>query len=211
MARDALGQFESKLTPSLARSIVASVKSGLFDAQNALRHGVDVTTLKSWIERGVAEDAVEPYKSFAEAYVLASIELEERVIGDIVAAASGYVSETESVEVTRGRGAGLGDVDSSDVDSSDADPDAVLMTKTKRSKGARRGDWRAAAWYAERRWPLRWGISRQPEGGPKEAIKLPEATVVRALKVRELVKNPPPELVKAFRDAGYDVVRRAPE
>jgi hypothetical protein len=71
-----------------------------------------------------------------------------------------------------------------------------------------RGDWRAAAWYAERRWPLRWGITRQPEGGPKEAIKLPDAPVQRRRKVEAMVKAPPPELIKALRDAGFELVRR---
>jgi hypothetical protein len=199
------GEHTTKLTAKLADSIIDSVKAGLFDAQNALKHGIDLTTLKSWVDRGIDEEAVEPFRDFAERYIKAAIALEEGVIGTILKAADQYQRFLESVEEYEGPG---------DCDSSDADTDMpslgsrYLNRKRKRETAQMRGDWRAAAWYAERRWPLRWGITRQPEGGPKEAIKLPDAPVQRRRKVEQMVKAPPPELIKALRDAGFELVRR---
>lgn len=190
---------ECKLTPELGNSIIESVALGLFDAQNALKHGIDVTTLKSWVDRGIDEDAVEPYRSFAERYVKASIELEESVIGTVLAAADEYTRLLESVESFDKGGR-------DDVDSSDIDP-APFGRRTKRQTTSMRGDWKAAAWYAERRWPLRWGITRQPEGGPKEAIKLPDAPMQRRRKVEQMIAAPPPELIKALRTGGWKLVR----
>lgn len=177
-----------KLTPAMARGLVAGVWAGLFDAQNALKHGIDVTTLKSWVDRGLDEEALEPYKSFAEDYLKACIAHEEKVIGTVLAAADEYIRQLESVEDFESNGEGDGS-----------------GRKTRKGTETKRGDWKAAAWYAERRWPLRWGITRQPEGGPKEAIKLPDAPMNRRRKVREMVNSPPPELIKAFREAGYEV------
>lgn len=199
------GQFSaggSKLTAELATSIVEGVSAGLFDAQNALRHGIDVTTLKSWIDRGIDEDAEEPFKSFAEAYIKALIQLEEGVIGTILAASDEYKRLVESTEEY------LGSQSGGDYDSADFSVPVGLTRKTKKETAHLRGDWKAAAWYAERRWPLRWGITRQPEGGPKEMIKLPDAPLQRRKKVEAMVKSPPPELIKAFRDAGYELVKR---
>lgn len=199
---DEKGRFALKLTPELAKSLVEGVRIGLFDAQNALKHGIDVTSLKSWVDRGIDEDAEEPYKSFAEAYIKASIALEEGVINTILTAADEYERRLESVEeYDRG-----GD----DVDSSDSEfmpGGAGSMRKTKKQLQTIQGDWKAAAWYAEKRWPLRWG-SRQPEGGPKEALKLPDAPLQRRRKVEAMVRAPPPELIKALRDAGFELVRR---
>ncbi len=158
------------------------------------------------MDRGLDENAEEPFLSFAEAYVKASIELEERVIARILAAADDYDQELQSDEVTRR----LMENTFGDVDSSDEEPGAFLFKKQKTQKKNERGDWRAAAWFAERRWPLRWGMHRQPEGGPKEAIKLPDAPMNRARKVRQMVAAPPPELIKAFREAGYHLVKVEP-
>lgn len=197
------GDFKTKLTPELAESIIDSVALGLFDAQNALKHGIDLSTLKSWVDRGIDEEAVEPYRSFAERYIKAAIALEEGVIGTILDAADQYQRLLESVEEWEGGGGG-GD----DYDSADFDPGPRVNRKRKKETAHLRGDWKAAAWYAERRWPLRWGITRQPEGGPKEAIKLPDAPMQRRKKVEAMVKAPPPELIKALRDAGFELVRK---
>ncbi len=197
------GTYMHQLTPARAKRLVDGCRGGLFDAQNALREGIDVTTLKSWVDRGLDENAEEPFLSFAEAYVKASIQLEERVIGRILAAAEDYEQALQSDEVTRR----LMEDTFGDVDSHDSEPGEFLFKKQRTQKKSERGDWRAAAWFAERRWPLRWGMHRQPEGGPKEMIKLPDAPLNRQRKVRQMVQSPPPELIKAFREAGYQLVK----
>lgn len=188
----------TKLTPARADKLIDGIKLGLFDAQNALRVGIDFVTLRSWVDRGLDEEADEPYKSFAERYLKATIELEESVIGTILAASDEYKRELHSVETWDGPPPGDGEDFSS----------LRGARKVKEVQQHMRGDWKAAAWYAERRWPLRWGITRQPEGGPKEALKLPDAPLVRRRKVAQMVNAPPPELIKAFREAGYELVRR---
>lgn len=197
---DEAGRFACKLTPALAKSIVAGVSDGLFDAQNAMRNGIDVTTLKSWIDRGIDEEAEEPYRGFAEAYLRASIELEQRTLKTILDAAREWVSSVDATEV-------MGQLTDGDCDASDFDAPVGSYRKTRKELRRMRGDWKAAAWFAERRWPLRWSPTRQPEGGPKDMIRLPDAVVNRRLRVEEMTGNPPPELVKAFRAKGFDLVK----
>jgi hypothetical protein len=196
------GTFVHQLYPERAKRLVEGCRGGLFDAQNAHREGIDVSTLRSWVERGLDEDADEPFLSFAEAYVKASIALEQAVIKRILGAADEWDSEEQSTEETRKVGS-----DDFDADSYDTPPGQYLFKKTKQVRGRERGDWRAAAWFAERRWPLRWGITRQPEGGPKEALRLPDAPVNRARMLRDRLVPPPPELVKLYREAGYELTR----
>jgi len=193
------GTFAGKLTAKLHTKIVVDVEAGLFDAQIAYKNGIDVTTLKSWIDRGIDEDAEEPYKSFAEDYIKAAIALEERSLRTILDASEAWLKTKDVDEESRSASPGLDD---------DEPRGGFATKKSKRERTKERGDWKAAAWFLERRWPLRWGITRQPEGGPKESIKLPEATQNRRRRVTEMTKAPPPELIKAFRDAGYEIVRR---
>lgn len=190
-----------KLNEALGRKIADDVRKGLFDAQIALKHDIDISTLKSWIDRGLDEEAEEPFRSFTEAYLRASIALEEEVIGTILRAADDFDRNLEATETFFGSG---GD----DCDSSDFEAPSGSWRKTRQQRSSHRGDWRAAAWYAERRWPLRWGITRQPEGGPKEAIRLPDAPMNRRKRVLQMTNAPPPDLVKALRDGGWDLVRR---
>lgn len=211
MARDELartdsGQFSGKLTPQLADSLVASVDSLLFDQQIALKHGVDVSTLKSWVDRGLDEEAVEPYRSFAEAYIRASIDLEERLLQKVLAAADPWESLVETVEL-EALAQGFAEFDDEEFDTSDLPRGTVLKKARKTTRETRRGDWKAAGWVLERRWPLRWSSSRQPDGGPKEAIRLPDGQLNRRRRVDKQIEQLSPELIKAFRDKGFAIVR----
>jgi hypothetical protein len=199
------GRYASKLTPELAASIIASVKSGLFDQQNAIQHGVDVTTLKSWVERGLDEEAVEPFRSFAEGYIKEAIALEERLLATVMEASEPFVAERETIEV-EALARGFSEADD-DCDSSDMAPGATVRRSRTKTREQRRGDWKAAAWVLERRWPLRWSSSRQPDGGPKEALRLPDAALNRRKRVEQQLDQLSPELIKAFRDRGFAIVR----
>lgn len=197
------GTYMHLLYPERARRLIEGCRSGLFDSQNALREGIDPNTLKGWVERGLDENAEEPFLSFAEGYIKASIELEERVLARVLAAAEDFEGSERSVEVTKREGG------SSQYDDGFVAAGEEVFRKTKTGRSLQRGDWRAAAWFAERRWPLRWGITRQPEGGPKEALKLPDAAVNRVRMLRERLVPPPPELIKLYREAGYELVPTA--
>jgi hypothetical protein len=79
-----------ELTLELAEALVAERrKSRLFDEQVGLRYGVEFGTLERWMMLGFAEDAQEPYRTFARAYSDASIELEAEVLEGIGDARTG--------------------------------------------------------------------------------------------------------------------------
>lgn len=196
------GTFMHGLTPARHKALVKGCRLGLFDKQNAMRCGIDVSTLQSWVERGLDEDAAEPFRSFAEDYLRASIELEESIIAKVLSAAEEFRTVVHSTETVQR----LGNDEDDDFDSSDLGPGTIRERKKKHGTQTRRGDWRAAAWFAERRWPLRWG-NRSPENGPKEALRLPDGSVSRQRKLDELTSRPSPELVKRFRDKGYALVK----
>lgn len=78
----------SLLTPELADSLVLGVRQRkLFDSQNAIANGVHPTTLKRWIEQGLSENAVEPYRSFAMRYAKELVADEEEAVGEVRAGA----------------------------------------------------------------------------------------------------------------------------
>jgi hypothetical protein len=72
-----------------------------------------------------------------------------------------------------------------------------------------RGDWKASAWFLERRWPKRWNPARQPLNGPSEGIDIEQLIrdmTQREESLKELFANPPPELEEAMRE-NADVIR----
>jgi DNA-binding transcriptional MerR regulator len=80
--------------------------------------------------------------------------------------------------------------------------DSVLDELLKGDTGRNGGDWKAAAWWLERRHPKRWG-ARVPEQGPSEDIAIQEILLEAAERKRtlsELLEDPPEELVVALRE-----------
>lgn len=75
-------------------------------------------------------------------------------------------------------------------------------------KGDRPGDWKAAAWYLERKYPTRWNPTRQPVAGPAEAIdveRMVREAADQNTDLVELLKDPPPELIAALREASAEI------
>ena len=62
------------LTPTVVESLLNETRKGRWPQMAAVRSGVDPRTLAKWLERGVGDDAIEPYKSFAQAFLLAEAE-----------------------------------------------------------------------------------------------------------------------------------------
>lgn len=72
---------QTALTPNVAQKLVAEIRQGRWPQMAAVRCGVAPETLLKWLERGMLEDAVEPYMSFTQQFLLAEAdfcaELEE--------------------------------------------------------------------------------------------------------------------------------------
>ncbi len=74
----------AELTPELHEALVeCRRRSRMFDAQVGQRCGVEAGTLRRWLRMGLAEDAQEPYLSFARDYSDASTELENEALEQV--------------------------------------------------------------------------------------------------------------------------------
>lgn len=70
------------------------------------------------------------------------------------------------------------------------------------------GDWKAAAWYLERRYPKRWNPDKQGVQGPAEAFDI-ESLLTEAEgqheNLTDLLRDPTPLLVAALSDAREEI------
>lgn len=64
-----LAPASHQLTPELARQLIGAVKAGLFKESAARCCGVAADDLDTWLRMGLSPGAVEPYRSFAKAFV----------------------------------------------------------------------------------------------------------------------------------------------
>lgn len=88
-------------------------------------------------------------------------------------------------------------------DAAIAQEDAVLDELLEGKDSRTGGDWKAQAWWLERRHPKRWG-NRVPEAGPTEDIQIQDILLEaaqRKLSLAELLDDPPPELVAALKES----------
>jgi hypothetical protein len=170
--------YTTKLTPELQASIVADLNTGLFASQVALKNGVHPETIQIWVSKGLESDAAEPYASFAEAYIKADIHVEQQCLAVIRSGAENKkFRKTKKV-----------------IQAAKDSPETTIETQYLR------GDWRAAAWYAEKRWPRRYGTLAQQLPG-KDDLDMPqiiEAAQSRGQTLVELLSDPPPELEQAI-------------
>lgn len=86
-------------------------------------------------------------------------------------------------------------------DATIAQEDATLDALLLGENGKTGNDWKAHAWWLERRHPKRWG-NRVPEAGPSEDIQIQDILLEAAERKRtlaELLDDPPPELIAAIK------------
>lgn len=120
------------LTPAAQERICEALRAGHYIGTAAALGGITRVTYYDWRRRG-EEEPGSIFADFAEAVRLATVEAEERALAVVEKAANGYeeVASEEGVDV-----------------------DGKTFSKTKRRQMF---DWRAAAWFLERKHPLRWG------------------------------------------------------
>ena len=171
-----------KLTKAKIDGLIAGVEAGLWDGQNAIRNGIHPTTLADWIARGLRENADEPYAELAQRYLQATTEFEVAVIQIVF----------EGSRKTRIR--------SKTTTESSGDPERGVGSTMSKTLTQLRGDWKAAAWYLERRWPTRWG-SRTDERHELPLARILESAESRSQDLAQLLANPTPELQAAMLEA----------
>ena len=143
-----------KLTSELAEAIIEDVLSGLYVSQVALRNGVHPDTIRNWVRWGLEPEAPEPFASFAQRFIEADIAVEKKTIRQIRDGAEPH-NETTRKNVTRTNAQG------------ETETEEVEQVSTKP------GDWRAAAFFAERRWPKRWGQAKEGQNAAQDSLSLP--------------------------------------
>jgi transposase-like protein len=170
----------TKLTPAMQEAIIADVATGLFAAQIAVKNGIHPDSLYDWIRKGLQPDAKEPWASFAMAYVAADTAIEQQCLAVI---RSGAVDKKyrKTKRVVRAA-------------KDSTDPEVTTETEWKC------GDWRAMAWFAERKWPTRYGTVA-PNYVAKNELPLQQLLADaegRGQSLAELLQNPPAELEEAI-------------
>lgn len=174
-----------KLTQELADAIVEGVSSGLYVAQVALANDLHPDTVRNWVRRGLEENSEEPFTSFARRFAQADAAVEAFHIGRIRAAGGPRQSARTVVTVKSGEG-----------------PNGPIDEKTEVTEARTEpGDWRADAFFAERRWPKRWGAPKEGQASGQDSLSLPglqDAAAARPTDLDELFAEPPPELEDAL-------------
>jgi hypothetical protein len=187
-----------KLTSELAESVIEGVLSGLYLTQVALDNGVHPDTIRNWVRLGLEPEAREPYASFAQRFVQADIAVEKKVIRKIREGAEPHERKLRKT-VTR------------------TDTDGKEETEEVEQSQTEPGDWRAAAFFAERRWPKRWGAAKEGQSTGQDSLTLSEVLETAASRtgdLDELLSEPPPELEEALlrnKDKLLALLAEAPE
>ncbi len=177
-----------KLTPLMHATLVAEAASGLlYDAQIAVECGITPGTLERWLLSGLAEDAREPYKSFAEDWTRAQNKVEKGAVKAVL-------------DGTNDKGVGAANAGGTYSDGDDDPPWQIELS---------RGDWKAAAWYLERRYPRRYALSKYADRKRYDSFDVSDLLLKgeeRKTALVELFRGEiPPELAAAMREARIEI------
>ena len=184
---------EHRLTPEIADSIIADVGRGLFLTQVGLNNGVHPNTIRNWVRRGLMVDAEEPFRGFAERFAKAEVRVESGLIELVREASQPYEARKRHTKTKTGGGLALGLTDPAEISAADE-------TETLDEIQEKRGDWKAAAFLLERRFPKRWGqqAAESAERDSLDVQRLLDEADSRGQDLDDLVSNPPPELEAAI-------------
>jgi transposase-like protein len=183
----------SSFSPELAEAILADVARGLFLTQVGLNNGVHPNTIRNWVRRGLMSDAEEPFLSFAERYIKAEVRVESGLVARIEEASRPFEAKKRHTKTKTGGGLALGLHDPSEISAADE-------VETLEAVQDHRGDWKAAAFLLERRFPKRWGqeAAETSERDSLDVRALLDEAESRGQDIDDLLANPPPELEEAL-------------
>lgn len=178
------GGRPSKFTLLIAQEIIADVEAGtLFLNQIASKHRLHPDTIRNWVRVGLQEDADPELKQFADDYRTADAKAFEKTVTQIRRAAKPRKFK-RTVETTR------------------VNADGTEETSSTQETRVEVGDWKAEAFFGERRWPKLLGSSRP--GGSAGLVdeldmgSMMDESLSRQDDIDQLLSDPPPELEEAL-------------
>jgi transposase len=187
----------SKLTPDVHNEIVQAIKAGAYAEEAALHAGIDESTYYRWMARGRTE--------------LEQLDTTETLLADIGTKPSNRAKRAERTQLLKQRKTLQAEPRYREfckaVLRASADAEVFATATIRRHM---KDDWRAAAWYLERRYPQRWRRRESHEvavGGSETGVPV---QIVTGDLGDPTVTEKAHDLLRALRDApSVDAADRA--